>query len=148
MVFRQMPSIHEPEGLADPVESPTEYPPYVNLQGSREDPDPSKIPPKPVPNSHRGRAANDQYDILTDDPSPSGEIPGRSIVSTSRRCTATSDSEDGGLDGVIGRNSQGKVRFRDPRMEIGAAYYDYQAIEQDELSLKRGSVVEIIQRDW
>ena len=102
-----MPSIHEPDGLADPAESPTEYPPYVNLQGSRNRPDKHESRTIPLhPKSLEDRTAMDEYDILTDDPSPSGEIPSRNIGSTSRRCTATSDSEDGGLeDGAIGRNS-------------------------------------------
>ncbi|KAI1714879.1 protein tyrosine kinase domain-containing protein [Ditylenchus destructor] len=40
-----------------------------------------------------------------------------------------------------------EIRFRDPKRQVGTAYFDYQAREHDELSLKRGSVVEIIKKD-
>lgn len=41
-----------------------------------------------------------------------------------------------------------EIRFRDPKRQIGTAYFDYIAKENDELSFKRGSLVEIIPKDW
>ena len=40
------------------------------------------------------------------------------------------------------------VHIRNPVRQVGAAFFDYIAKEHDELSLERGSVVEIIQNDW
>ncbi len=32
--------------------------------------------------------------------------------------------------------------------ELGAAYYDYEAKHDDELSFERGSIIEIVDRNW
>lgn len=32
--------------------------------------------------------------------------------------------------------------------QVGKAFYDYKAAQNDELSFERGSVVEIIKKDW
>lgn len=83
------------------------------------------------------------------------KLPFKSENIASSLIRYTSDSDDCGLESDLTGNFLNYLFFFEKHLEIrfskrqvGTAYFDYTAKENDELSLKRGSVVEIIQSDW
>jgi hypothetical protein len=58
-----------------------------------------------------------------------------------RRRITSENEENSGMESTVDEND-------DSGPQVGKAFFDYKAREGDELSFQRGSMVEIIKKDW